>query len=125
VVVTGDIFTPHQYPFIDLARGGNVNGVIAGLNKILDLTVPADKQEGGTLVVPGKGRICDEADVVEYRDMLTIVRDRVQDLILQDRTLPQVIAARPTADYDPIYGAATGNWTTDMFVEAVYKSLKK
>ena len=125
VVVTGDIFTPSQYPFIDLARGGNVNGIVDGLNKILDLTVPADKQEGGTLVVPGKGRICDEADVVEYRDMLTIIRDRVQAMVLENKTLDQVKAARPTADYDPIYGSTTGNWTTDMFVEAVYKSIKK
>ena len=125
VVVAGDIFTPHQYPFIDLARGGNVNGILDGLNKIIEITVPADKEEGGTLVIPGKGRICDEADVVEYRDMLTIIRDRVQALVLENKTLAQVIAARPTADYDPIYGQTTGDWTTDNFVEAVYKSIKK
>jgi glyoxylase-like metal-dependent hydrolase (beta-lactamase superfamily II) len=106
-----------------MARGGNVQGVLAGLNRIIDLTVPADKQEGGTYVIPGHGRLCDEADVVEYRDMLTIIRDRVLDLVKKGMTLDQVKAARPTRDYDPLYGATTGFWTTDMFVEAVYKSL--
>jgi hypothetical protein len=75
------------------------------------------------MVIPGHGRLCDEADVVEYRDMVTIIRDRFQDMINKGMTLEQVKAARPTEDYDPLYGATTG-WTTDMFVEAVYKSLK-
>jgi glyoxylase-like metal-dependent hydrolase (beta-lactamase superfamily II) len=124
VVSTGDIFTPERYPIIDLDRGGNVEGVIEGLNMILDITVPADKQEGGTMVIPGHGRLCDEADVVEYRDMLTIIRDRFRDMIGKGMTLEQVRAAKPTEDYDPLYGSDTGFWTTDMFVEAVYKSLK-
>ena len=94
------------------------------VNSGLFETVELDPQ-GGTLVIPGKGRISDEADVVEYRDMLTIVRDRVQALVLDNKTLAQVIAARPTADYDPIYGQTTGNWTTDNFVEAVFNSVKK
>jgi cyclase len=123
VIVAGDIFTPGNYPVIDLAHGGNVQGVLAGLNRIIDLTVPADKQEGGTYVIPGHGRLCDEADVVEYRDMLTIIRDRVQDSVKKGMTLEQVKASKPTRDYDPLYGATTGFWTTDMFVEAVYKSL--
>jgi cyclase len=123
VIAAGDIFTPGNYPIIDLAHGGNVQGVVAGLNRIIDLTVPADKQEGGTFVIPGHGRLCDEADVVEYRDMLTIIRDRFQDMIKKGMTLEQVKAAKPTRDYDPLYGATTGFWTTDMFVEAVYKSL--
>src|SRR5213075_58901 len=80
---------------------------------------------GGTMVIPGHGRLCDEADVVEYRDMVTIIRDRVQDMIKKGMTLEQVKAAKPTRDYDPLYGSTTGFWTTDMFVEAVYKSLKK
>jgi hypothetical protein len=92
---------------------------------ILDITVPADKQEGGTMVIPGHGRLCDEADVVEYRDMLTIIRDRFEDMIKKGMTLEQVKAAKPTEDYDPLYGADKGFWTTDMFVEAVYKSLKR
>jgi glyoxylase-like metal-dependent hydrolase (beta-lactamase superfamily II) len=118
VVSAGDIFTPERYPIIDVDRGGNVQGVIDGLNLIIDLTIPAEKQEGGTMVVPGHGRICDEADVVEYRDMLTIVRDRFEDMVKKGMTLDQVKAAKPTEDYDPLYGNNT------RFVEAVYRSLK-
>ncbi len=123
VVSTGDIFTTTNYPVIDLQAGGSINGVVDALNFILDITIPAEKQEGGTMVIPGQGRLCDEADVVEYRDMVTIIRDRVQDMIRKGMTLEQVKAARPTRDYDPLYGSTTGTWTTDMFVEAVYKSL--
>jgi glyoxylase-like metal-dependent hydrolase (beta-lactamase superfamily II) len=123
VVATGDIMRTDSYPVIDLQKGGNVQGVIDGLNLVLDLAVPAHHEEGGTFVVPGHGRICDEFDVLEYRDMVTIIRDRVQALIKQGMTLDQVKAARPTLDYDSRYGATTGNWTTDMFVEAVYRSL--
>ncbi len=124
VLATGDIFTPERYPIIDMANGGNVQGIIAALNRILDIAVPARYQDGGTMIVPGHGRLCDEADVVEYRDMVTIIRDRIQDLIGKGMTLDQVKAAKPTRDYDTRYGATTGFWTTDMFVEAVYNSLK-
>ena len=123
VISTGDIFMTTSYPVIDLQGGGSINGVIDALNFILDLTIPAEKQEGGTMVIPGHGRLCDEADVVEYRDMVTIIRDRIQDMIKKGMTLEQVKAAKPTRDYDPIYGSTTGFWTTDMFVEAAYKSL--
>ena len=123
VVSSGDIFMTTNYPIIDLQGGGSINGVVDALNFILDLTIPAEKQEGGTMVIPGHGRLCDEADVVEYRDMVTIIRDRVQDMIKKGMTLEQVKAAKPTRDYDPLYGSTTGFWTTDMFVEAVYKSL--
>jgi glyoxylase-like metal-dependent hydrolase (beta-lactamase superfamily II) len=123
VVSTGDLFTPESYPVIDLQNGGSVQGVIAGLNRILEITVPAKFQEGGTYVIPGHGRLCDEAEVVEYRDMVTIVRDRIQDLIKKGMTLEKVKAARPTRDYDTEYGTNTGFWTTDMFVEAVFRSL--
>ena len=119
VISTGDIFTPERYPFIDLERGGSVQGELNALNDILHLTVPARLQEGGTRVIPGHGRLCDEAEVVEYRNMITIVRDRVQDMIKKGMTLEQVKAARPTLDYDTAYGSG------DAFVEAVYKSLKK
>jgi glyoxylase-like metal-dependent hydrolase (beta-lactamase superfamily II) len=123
VISAGDLFTPDLYPVVDIARGGSVNGVIAALNHILELAVPARYQEGGTYIVPGHGRLGDEADVVEYRDMVTIIRDRVQNLIGKGMTLAQVKAARPTLDYDTEYGAERGPWTTDMFVEAVYRSL--
>jgi len=123
VIAAGDIFVTNRYPIIDLQRGGNVQGVIAGLNKIIEIAIPADEQEGGTMVIPGHGRLCDVADVVFYQEMVTIIRDRVQDMIKRGMTLDQVKAARPTRDYDPRYGATSGIWTTDMFVEAVYKSL--
>jgi glyoxylase-like metal-dependent hydrolase (beta-lactamase superfamily II) len=125
VVSTGDIFVTTSYPIIDLQRGGSLQGIIDGLNHIIDITIPAEKQEGGTYVIPGHGRLCDEADVVYYRDMTTIIRDRIEDMIKKGMTLEQVKAARPTRDYDPLYGTNTGFWTTDMFVEAAYKSLKK
>jgi cyclase len=125
VVVTGDIFTPGGYPFIDVDRGGSVQGEIAALNHILDLTVPAKTQEGGTMVVPGHGRICDEADVVEFRDMIVIVRDRVQDGIKKGMSLDQIKASRPTRDYDTEYVTANSFVKADQFVEAIYKSLTK
>jgi glyoxylase-like metal-dependent hydrolase (beta-lactamase superfamily II) len=123
VISTGDIFVTSRYPIVDIERGGNIQGVIAGLNRIIEIAIPADLQEGGTLVIPGHGRLCDVADVVFYQEMVTIIRDRVQDMISRGMTLEQVKAAKPTMDYDGRYGSDTGRWTTDMFVEAVYKSL--
>jgi len=120
VVATGDIFTPDSYPFIDIARGGSVQGEIDALDHILELTVPAHHQEGGTMVIPGHGRICDEADVVEFRDMVAIVENRIQDAIKKGKTLDQVKASKPTADYDPEYGVNNA----DRFIEAIYKSLQ-
>jgi glyoxylase-like metal-dependent hydrolase (beta-lactamase superfamily II) len=125
VIATGDIFRTDSYPVIDVDKGGNVQGVIDGLNFVLDLAVPAHHEEGGTFVVPGHGRICDEFDVLEYRDMVTIVRDRIQAMIAKKMTLAQIKAARPTLDYDSRYGATSGPWTTEMFVEAVYRSVRK
>jgi len=125
VIVTGDIFTTTQYPFIDVANGGSVQGEIAALNNILDRTIYKHLGEGGTLIIPGHGRLCDEYDVAEYRDMIAIIRDRVQALIQTGATLDQVKAARVTIDYDDRYGATSGPWTTDMFVESVYTSLKQ
>jgi glyoxylase-like metal-dependent hydrolase (beta-lactamase superfamily II) len=125
VIATGDIMRTDSYPVIDVQKGGNVQGVIDGLNRVLDLAVPAHHEEGGTYIVPGHGRVCDEFDVLEYRDMVTIVRDRIKAMIAKKMTLEQVKAARPTLDYDSRYGATTGPWTTDMFVEAVYRSLAK
>ena len=125
VVAAGDVFTPNQYPLIDRERGGSIQGVIDALNQILDLTVPEFRLEGGTLVIPGHGHLSDAADVAYYRDMVTIIRDRIRALIRKDMTLDQVKAARPTLDYDGIYGATTGTWTTDMFIEAVYRSLSQ
>jgi cyclase len=123
VIATGDIFVTNSYPIIDLQRGGSINGIVAALNRVLELAVPEFRLEGGTLIVPGHGRLCDSADVAYYRDMVTIIRDRIQDMVRKGMTLEQVKAAKPTMDYDGIYGADKGFWTTDMFVEAAYKSL--
>lgn len=125
VIAAGDLFDTDRYPMIDLARGGSLQGVIDGLNHIIDLAIPAYSEEGGTMIVPSHGRICDEIDVVEYRDMLTIIRDRLRAMIKKGMTLDQIKAARPTMDYDPLFGATSGSWTTDMFVEAAYRSLTK
>jgi glyoxylase-like metal-dependent hydrolase (beta-lactamase superfamily II) len=123
VVATGDLFTTVMYPFIDQANGGTVNGYIAALNAIIDITVPNNVNEGGTMVVPGHGRLSDEQDVIEYRDMLTIVRDRLRTYVGRGMTLEQVRAAGPTLDFDPRYGSDTGFWTTSMFIEAIYQEM--
>jgi cyclase len=125
VVVAGDVFVTTSYPFIDQANGGSIQGEINALNHILDIAVPAHEQEGGTFVISGHGRVCDEADVLEYRDMVTIVRDRIQDMVKRGLTIDQVKAAKPTLDYDRHYGSDTGFATTAGFIEAVYKDLSK
>jgi cyclase len=124
VIVAGDVFTTTQYPFIDTRNGGTIQGLIRGLNAILDRTVFRHQGEGGTLVVPGHGYLSDEHEVVEYRDMVVIVRDRVKAMADAGATLAQIQAARVTADYDTRYGANSGSWTTAMFVQAVYDTLK-
>ncbi len=126
VLVTGDVFDTTRFPFIDLERGGSVQGIIDSLNRIIAITVPPVPliwQEGGTVVIPGHGVVSHEADVVDYRDMVTIIRDRVQDMIAKGLTLPQIQKADPTKGYRRRYGSDTGTWTTARFVEAVYKSL--
>ena len=123
VLSVGDIFTPGAYPFIDLERGGSLSGEIGALNHILELTVPGHTQDDGTYVIPGHGRICDEADVVEYRDMVVIIRDRVADMIKKGMTLEQVKAAKPTRDYDTEYVSSNSFVTADRFIESVYQSL--
>jgi len=123
VIAAGDIYSTVGYPRIDVRRGGGVNGVIEGLNRLIDLAISEQFTEGGTRIVPGRGRISDEFDVVEYRDMVTIVRDRVDAMMKKGRSLEQVQAARPTLDWEPRYGSTSGAWTTAMFVEAVYRSL--
>jgi glyoxylase-like metal-dependent hydrolase (beta-lactamase superfamily II) len=124
VIVAGDIFTTTQYPVIDVKNGGSVQGEIRALNEILKKTVYRHQGEGGTFIVPGHGYLADEHEVLEYRDMVVIVRDRVKAMVDAGATLQQVQAARVTADYDTQYGASTGPWTTETFVEVVYNSLK-
>ena len=124
VVVSGEIFNQASFPLIDVAHGGTINGIIEGLNTLLDIMVPKHNQEGGTLVIPGYGRIGDEHDVLEYRDMVTIVRDRVQAAIDKKMTLAQVKALKPspTYEYELRYNRDPA-WTADMFVEAIYGNL--
>jgi cyclase len=123
VISTGDIFVTTSFPFIDIEHGGSIQGELDALNRIIDLAVPKHEEEGGTYIVPGHGRICDEFDVVEYRDMVTIIRDRVQAAIKKGQTLEQVKAAHFTKDYDARYDTKTGIGSADNFIEAVYKSL--
>jgi hypothetical protein len=125
VISAGNIFSTVNYPMIDLEKGGSINGVINGLNHILDLAVAEYRSQGGTWIIPSHGRLSDTGDVASYRNMLVMIRDRVQDMLKKGMTLEQVKAARPTMDFDGRYGSNTGSWTTAMFVEAVYRSLKE
>jgi cyclase len=124
VIVAGDVYSTTSYPVFDKKQGGSINGVIGALNRIIKLAVPTHNQEGGTMIVPGHGRLSDEMDVVEYRNMVTVVRDRIEALVKEGKTLAQVKATQPTLDYDARYGAASGPASPDAFVTAVYESLR-
>ena len=121
VLVAGDLFVTTQYPVIDLQAGGGIDGYVDGLDRMLDIAVPAYLQEGGTYVIPGHGRVGDEADILTFRDMLFIVRARIADLVKQGKTLAQVQAARPALDYDARYG---NDKQSADFVAAIYTDLK-
>ena len=126
VVVAGDVFDTTRFPVIDTAKGGTIAGEIAALQKLVDTAIPSVpivSREEGTLIIPGHGRVCDQLDVVEYRDMVTIIGDRVRDLKKQGLTLKQVQTASPARGYIRRYGSDTGPWTTDNFVEAIYRSI--
>jgi glyoxylase-like metal-dependent hydrolase (beta-lactamase superfamily II) len=125
VIAAGDVYVTTNYPVIDLAGGGSYAGVVDALNRIADLIIPAYGQDGGTLVIPGHGRLSDLGDVLNYREMVIVVRDRLLNMIETGMTLEQVKAAKPTLDYDPIYGSTTGFWTTDRFIEVAYQSLSE
>jgi glyoxylase-like metal-dependent hydrolase (beta-lactamase superfamily II) len=124
VLVTGDIFDTTRYPFIDVKNGGSVQGEIQALNFILNRTLYEHDEDNGTVIIPGHGRVSNEFEVAEYRDMIVIIRDRIQAMINKNATIDEVKAARPTIDYDTRFGSETGPWTTDMFIEAIYRSLK-
>ena len=123
VIATGDVYSTVSFPIIDAERGGSISGVLGALNRLLEMAIAGEKTEGGTMLVPGHGRISDEADLVEYRDMVTIIRDRMQDMVNRGMTLAQVQAAKPTMEYDGIYGSAPG-WSSAQFVEAIFRGLK-
>jgi len=127
VVMAGDVLDTTRLPVVDAAKGGSINGEIAALNRLVDLAIPSVpivSREAGTLVVPGHGRICDQLDVVEYRDMVTIVRDRVRDLMKAGMTLAQIKASQPARGYARRYGGDNGAWATSL-VEAAYQTLMK
>ena len=124
VISAGDLFNTDGYPVIDVEKGCTIEGVVLALTHIVNKAIVEHEEEGGTLVIPGHGHLCDQAEVVEYRDMVAIVRDRIKEMIKDGKTLEQVKAAKPTSDYDPLYGH-NSYWTPDMFVEAAYKSLAK
>jgi cyclase len=126
VVAAGDVLDTRQFPVVDVERGGSIDGTIAALNRLSEIavaSVPIVSREAGTVVIPGHGRLYDQYDVIEYRDMVTIIRDRVRDLVAAGRSLAEVKAAAPAKGYSGRYGNAGGEWTTDRFVEAVYRSI--
>lgn len=125
VVSVGDLVDLTSYPRIDTSAGGSIEAMVQGLNRLIEITVPNNKSEAGTLVIPGHGRLADQPDVVYYQQMLAIIRDRIKTMIDRGMTLEQVKAGRPTRDYDLRYGRDDGPWTTNMFVEAVYESLQE
>ena len=128
VVMAGDIIDARRFPVIDITRGGSIQGEIEALNRLVDIAIPSFPlvwREGGTYVIPGHGRVYEQGDVIEYRDMLTIIRDRIRALIDDGATLEQVQEAQPTRGYTQQYGSDAGSWTTEMFVEALYNSLQQ
>ena len=125
VLAVGDILNTESYPVIELDKGGSLKGILDGLNHILDIAIPEFRSQGGTWIIPGHGRLCDTGDVANYRNMVAIIYDRLQDMAKKGMTIEQVKAAKPTMDYDGLYGSTSGPWTTDKFIEAAYKSIKK
>lgn len=123
VISTGQVLSMSGYPNIDLEHGGSINGVVEALNRLVEIAVPERSEEGGTVLIPGRGRLCDHYDLVAYRDMITIIRDTVRDMRRKGMSLEQVQVARPTEAYDGRFGTDHGSWTTRQFVEAIYKSL--
>jgi cyclase len=123
VIAAGDLFSTASYPVFDEKRGATMQGHLDALNRILDITIPRFNEQGGTMVIPGHGRLCNESDVDDYRNWMTIVRDRVQEMVKNRKMIAQVKAARPTLDFDGVF--ANPKWTTEQFVEAVYRDLSK
>lgn len=128
VVMAGDVLDTTRFPVVDTAKGGSIQGEIAALNKLIELAIPPIPfvfQDGGTQVIPGHGHVYEQGDLVEYRDMVVTVRDVVQDMMKRGMTLDQIKAGNPALPFEKQYGAKTGAWTTNDFVEAIYKGLSK
>jgi cyclase len=129
VVVAGNVMDMTRFPVIDLAHGGSIRGEIDALNNLLQLAIPPaplvyDYDDNATAVIPAHGRICEQWEVLDYRDMMVIITDTIADMMKHHMTLDQIEAADPTKAYEARYGSATGPWTTNMFVAAIYQSLK-
>jgi glyoxylase-like metal-dependent hydrolase (beta-lactamase superfamily II) len=128
VIATGDVVDLRRFPMIDAARGGSIQGELEALNRLLDLTVPPMPlvlKPGRTLLVPGHGRVSDYGELVDYRDMVTTIKDIIEDMVKKGMTLEQVKASHPVLEYEGRYGASSGFWTTDAFIEAMYRSLSQ
>jgi glyoxylase-like metal-dependent hydrolase (beta-lactamase superfamily II) len=123
VISAGDTFVMGNYPVIDSERGGSLQGLINAGIRLVDTAVPEINTVGGTRIIPGHGRLCNESEAADYFFMLTIIRDRVRDMIREGMTLEQVRAARPTLDFDAVYGGNKSFWTPEMFLESVYTEL--
>ena len=127
IVMAGDVMDKTRFPVINLADGGSIDGEIDALNDLMEIAVPPSPlvyDYDGTYVIPSHGRVCDQWEVVDYRDMIVIIRDTVADMIKHHMTLKQIEAAKPAKAY-PQYGSSTGAWTTNMFIEAIYKDLSR
>ena len=125
VVSAGDVFSTTGWPVIDLAAGGSYDGILDALDSIVDLIIPVYGQDGGTLVIPGHGRLSGLGEVLDYREMVIVIRDRLRNMIDSGMTLEQIKAARPAMDYEPVYGSSSSFWTTEQFIEAAYQSLSE
>lgn len=123
VISAGDIFSTTSYPVIDINNGGSIQGTLDALNAIIDIAIPERNQMGGTRIIPGHGRIATESDVVEYRDMVTILRDRVRDMAANGMSLAQIQSSNVSLEYDGLYADENGPWTRNMFLEAVYRGV--
>ncbi len=125
VISTGDVFSTQGWPIIDLSAGGSYQGIIDALNALVDLIIPVYGQDGGTLVIPGHGRLSGLGDVLDYREMVIVIGDRLKAMIEDGMSLEQIKAAQPAIDYEPVYGTEASFWTTDQFIEAAYTSLSQ
>ena len=125
VISTGAIFDTTAYPRFDPDRGGSINGVLDALNRVIEIAVAGESQQGGTVIVPGRGRLSDQTEVANYRDMATIVRDRVRDHVEKGHSLDEVKRAKPTLDYDGLFDAQADGWNGERFVEAIYRDLSR
>lgn len=125
VIAAGDVFSTSGWPIIDASAGGSYQGVIDALGNLVDLMIPVYGQDGGTLVIPGHGRLSGIGDVLDYREMVIVVGDRLKHMIAEGMSLEQALAARPAMDYEPVYGTEASFWTTEEFIEAAYASLAR